>query len=319
MANMTKMQRFRSAIKGEAVDHLPVSMWLHFATEHLSSEETARLHLSYFNTYHWDYLKSMNDYRYPLPAGADGIARETIDTAEELLAFKPLPMSEPAFANQLACLRILRRELGPDVPIVETLFNSLQTLVRGAGAGAAQVALANPRAGHAMLEAVTHTLIDYVQALKEIGVTGLFYSVNGASKSEAGGLTAAQFDEFVKPYDLRILQAADGLERIGHIHGYQLDFGRVLDYPVEAFSWSHHHTAPSLAEARKLTQAALVGGIDEVAISRQSTAEIAADIEAAVREAGPRKLLIGPGCTVPPDTPYRLQIAAGRTAARLQG
>jgi uroporphyrinogen decarboxylase len=309
---MTKMQRFMAAIRGEEVDHLPVSMWLHFASEHLSSEETARLHLRYYNAYQWDYLKAMNDYRYPLPSG------ETVNTEAELMAFEPLPMSEPAFAKQLACLSILRSELGPDVPIVETLFNSLQTLVRGAGAGAAQVVFAQPQAGHAMLEAVTRTLIDYVRSLKNIGVTGLFYSVNGASKPEAGGLTAAQFDEFVKPYDLRILQAAEGLVRIGHIHGYQLEFERTLDYPVEAFSWSHHHTTPSLAEARKLTQAALVGGINEVAIPKQSTDEITADVAAAAREAGPRKLLIGPGCTVPPDTPYRLQIAAGRAARQIK-
>ena len=45
MSSMTKLQRFMAAIKGEAIDRLPVSMWLHFASEHLSSEETARLHL----------------------------------------------------------------------------------------------------------------------------------------------------------------------------------------------------------------------------------------------------------------------------------
>ncbi len=311
MASMTKMQRFVAAIRGEQVDHLPASMWLHFASEHLSAEETARAHLRYFTTYDWDYLKLMNDYRYPLPGG------EMIQGASDLTAFRPLPMSEPAFAKQLACLRKLHSELGPDVPIVETLFNPLQTLVRGAGASAAQIVFENPQAGHAMLEAVTQTLIDYVVALKQNGATGLFYSVNGASHPQASGLTEAQFGEFVKPYDLRILQAAEGLVRIGHIHGFDLQFERVLDYPVEAYSWSHSNTRPTLAEARKLTQAALVGGIDEVAISKQSVAEIEEGIRQAVREAGWRKLLIGPGCTVPPDTPYRLQFAVSRMARSL--
>ena len=312
MASMTKMQRFMAAIKGEPVDHLPASMWLHFASEHLSAEEAARAHIRYFTTYDWDYLKAMNDYRYPLPSG------ETVTTHAELSAFRPLPMTEPVFAKQLACLRRIRSELGPDVPIVETLFNPLQTLIRGAGASAAQVVFAHPQAGRAMLETVTQTLIDYVQALKQIGVTGLFYSVNGASRPEAGGLTDAQYDEFVRHYDLRILKAAQGLVRIGHIHGADLLFERVLGYPVEAFSWSHHHTRPSLAEARKLTSAALIGGIDEEAIAKQSVTELEAGIQDAVREAGARKFLIGPGCTVPPDTPYRLQFAAARAARQLQ-
>ncbi len=311
MDGMTKMERFMAAIRGENVDHLPASMWLHFATEHLSSEETARAHLRYFATYNWDYLKSMNDYRYPLPKG------ESVNSADELLAFKPLAMTVPAFAKQLNCLNILHSELGPNVPIVETLFNPLQTLVRAAGASAAQVVFANPQAGHAALEAITQTLIDYVAGCREAGITGLFYSINGAGSPEFGGLNAAQFDEFVKPYDLRILRSAAGMVRIAHVHGYHLEFGRTLDYPVEAYSWSHRHTAPSLAEARELTGAALIGGIDEVAISHQSVEDISADIEAAAREAGPRKLLIGPGCTVPPDTPYRLQVAASRAARRI--
>jgi uroporphyrinogen decarboxylase len=312
MTSMTKMQRFTAALRGEAVDRLPVSMWLHFASEHLTSEETARLHARYFTTYDWDYLKAMNDYRYPVPGG------ETVTREADLRAFRPLPMSEPAFAKQLAMLRMLRGQLGADVPIVETLFNPLQTLVRGAGASAAQAVFANPQAGHEALEAITQTLIDYVKACKEAGVTGLFYSVNGAVKPEAGGLADGQFAEFVRPYDLRILKAAEGMARIGHIHGFDLLFERTLDYPVEAFSWSHHNSAPSLAEARKLTQAALIGGINEVTITRQSVADIRADIEAAVREAGARKLLIGPGCTVAPDTPFRLQYAAGQTVKQLK-
>jgi uroporphyrinogen decarboxylase len=306
------MQRFMAAIKGEPLDRLPVSMWLHFASEHLTSEETARLHVRYFTTYDWDYLKSMNDYRYPLPGC------EWISTVDELRAFRPLPMSEAAFAKQLTCLRLLRSQLGADVPIVETLFNPLQTLVRGSGASAAQVVFDNPQAGRDALEAITQTLIDYVKACRQAGVTGLFYSINGAHTPASGGLTDEQFSQFVRPYDLRILQAAEGMVRIAHIHGHHLLFERTLDYPVEAFSWSHHSTAPSLAEARKLTSAALVGGINEAAIARQSVRDIQNDIEAAVREAGPRKLLIGPGCTVPPDTPFRLQYAARQAVKKLK-
>lgn len=312
MTSMNKMQRFMAAMNGEAVDHLPVSMWLHFATEHLSSEETARAHVRYMTAYDWDYLKAMNDYRYPLPTG------QNVTTEADLRAFKPLPMSEPAFAKQLECLRLLRAELGPDVPIIETLFNPLQTLVRGAGAGAAQVVFEHPQAGHELLGSITRTLCDYVTAVKALGITGLFYSINGASRADKGGLTEAQFDAFVRPYDLRILQAATGMVRIAHVHGLDLEFGRTLDYPVEAFSWSHHQTKPTLAEARKLIHAALIGGINEGAIARQSVDEISADIASAAREAGTRKLLIGPGCTVPPDTPYRLQVAARHATRQIK-
>lgn len=312
MAKMTKLERFRAAINGQEVDRLPVSVWLHFASEHHAGDEVARLHARFYYEYDFDYVKTMNDYRYPLP----GIT--SIKTEADLLRFEPLTMDHPVFAEQLKCLRMLRAELGPDVPIVETIFSPIQTVLRGAGNSAWNAVVAHPKAAHQMLEAVTATLIRYVEAIREIGVDAIFFSVNGANTPpNAGGLPEEQFNEFVAPYDRRVLEAAEGLIRIGHIHGYGLDFSRVLSYPVEAYNWSHHHTHPSLSEARRLTDKALIGGIDEVRVFTQTPEEVAEDIRAAVREAGRTKFLVGPGCTVLPDTPRRLLHAIVRTVREL--
>jgi len=308
---MTKLERFMAAIRGEDVDRLPVSVWLHFASEHLPGDETAQLHLSFMREYDWDYLKLMNDYRYQLP-GVPAVTSEA-----HLRRFEPLPMSEPTFAQQLTCLKTLRAALGPGTPMIETLFNPLQTLVRGSGANAQRLVFEHPDAGRQALESITRTLIAYLDAIREIGVTGIFYSINGAVQPGKGGLTDQQFAAFVAPYDLRILEAAQGMVRVAHVHGFDLLFERVLGYPVEAFSWSHFNSAPSLAEARRLTQAALMGGINEAAVARQSTFDIANDIRMSVAEAGSRKLLIGPGCTVPPDMPRRLMKAAAQTVRQL--
>lgn len=312
MKAMTKLERFNAAVRGDEVDRLPVCMWVHFASEHYSGEETARLHVNFFRTYDWDFMKTMNDYRLPLP----GVPNVT--TREHLLAFRPLPMDHPTYANQLTCLRHIRAEIGPDVAILDTLFDPLQTLVRGTGRHVRELVFANPEAGHVALEAITQTLIAYIGELRRLGVNGLFYSINGASDPAAGGFTDAQYAEFVAPYDRRILQAAEGMTRIAHVHGFNLRFERCLSYPVEVFSWSHRATPPSLAEARAMTSAALLGGMDETKIAYQSVDDIRADITQAVEEAGPRKLLIGPGCTVPPDTPYRLLKAAGDTVRNLR-
>ncbi|HQW36595.1 MAG TPA: uroporphyrinogen decarboxylase family protein [Thermoflexales bacterium] len=310
MTTFTKLQRFNAAVKGDSVDHLPISAWVHFASEHLSAHETARLHIAFFKAYDWDYVKAMNDYRFPLPAGVD-----VIRTAEDLRRFAPLGLTSHNFAEQLACLRQIRAGVGPDVAILETLFDPLQTLVRASGADVRELIFANPEAGHAALEAVTHSLIGYITALKLAGVNGLFYSINGAVEPGKGGLTDAQFAEFVAPYDQRILRAADGLTRVAHVHGFDLRFDRCANYPVEVFSWSHLKSKPSLAEARKLTSAALMGGMDETAIAKQSVDDLRRDIETSVAEAGASKLILGPGCTLPPDTPLRLMKAAKEISA----
>ncbi len=312
MKSMTRLERFEAAVRGEEVDRLPASVWLHFASEHLPGRKVAELHVEFAKAYGWDYLKVMNDYRYPLP-GLNEVQRES-----DLQRFSPVGMTEQAFHEQLVCLRELRAAVGPDMPLIETLFNPLQTLVRATGVNVAQLVFAHPQAGHNALDAITETLIEYIRQLQMLGVNGIFYSINGAVEPAKGGLTDDQFAEFVAPYDLRILHAAEGMTRVAHVHGFHLRFDRVAHYPVEAFSWSHLNSAPALGEARKLTQAALMGGVNEVRIAHQAPSEVMSDIRKSVQDAGARKLLIGPGCTVPPDTPAKLLRVVGDAVRQIK-
>jgi uroporphyrinogen decarboxylase len=312
MKNMTRLERFNAAVRGEEVDRLPASVWLHFASEHLPGMKVAELHVDYAKAYGWDYLKVMNDYRYPLP-GLTEVQRES-----DLNRFSPVGMTEQAFHEQLTCLKALRELVGPDLPLIETLFNPLQTLVRTTGVNVMQLVFAHPEAGHNALDAITETLIEYIRRLQALGVNGIFYSINGAVEPAKGGLTDEQFAEFVAPYDQRILKAAEGMIRIAHIHGFHLRFDRVVNLPVEVFSWSHLNSAPSLAEARKITSAAFMGGINEAHIAHQAASEVANDIRKSVQTAGARKLIIGPGCTVPPDTPAKLLRSIGDVVRQLK-
>ncbi len=299
---MTSKDRFLTAIRGGTSDRPPASVWLHFASEHLPPADVAELHVKYQRAYDWDFVKVMNDYRLPL-SGGDG---EALASATALEGVKALRAEQAPLATQLEVIRRIRDALGSDVPIVETLFDPLQTLLRSAGRSVLTLVRAEPRAARHALEAITDSLCSYVLAVREAGADGLFYSLNWAVAAAAGGLEDREFRALVEPLDARVLAAAEGMVRIGHVHGVNLDFGRVRDYPVEAFNWSHHRTAPTLAEARALTGRALIGGIDEAVFSGQTLGEAELGLRRAVAEAGRAGLLIGPGCTVPPDTPRRL-------------
>jgi uncharacterized OsmC-like protein len=50
--------------------------------------------------------------------------------------------------------------------------------------------------------------------------------------------------------------------------------------------------------------------MNEQFFDRQSEDEVTADLQASVAEAGPRKLVLGPGCALPSDTPHHLLLAA---------
>lgn len=79
---MNKIERVDRVLNGEEVDTPPISMWCHFGVQHADGEQFARISLQYFRHYDFDFLKVMNDYYYPAPAGLD-----TVRTKQDLERF----------------------------------------------------------------------------------------------------------------------------------------------------------------------------------------------------------------------------------------
>ena len=311
---MNKRERFEAAVNGGVVDHPPCVVWVHFVTDALPPVEGARRHATWVKTYDWDIAKVMHDFRYPLPQGL-----ETIDTAADLLRFEKLPPTTLNFTNQLDLIRALRKEVGPDVPIVDTFFDPFQQVVRSAGMSKSSLIYAHPREALKMLDAVTESVCGYMQELKKAGCDGVLYSINGAI-TPAGdrGVDEATFNTFLKPFDLRVCEAMQGMTRILHVHGTHVDMQRVLDYPVEVFSVSDRLEGnPSLAQLRKMTSKCLMGGINEAKIQERSLPEIRAEMHDAFKQAGKRKFIIAPGCTSAPQTPQPILRAIRETSRAL--
>ena len=66
---------------------------------------------------------------------------------------------------------------------------------------------AENRAGvHHALHAISLTLADYVSNLKQAGTDGIFYAVTGTAHPKLFG--EAAFNEFSRPYDSIVLEAA---------------------------------------------------------------------------------------------------------------
>ena len=299
---MKKRERFLAAIEGRAVDRPPVTAWVHFLSDHLSGEETAGLHAKFLRAYDWDVAKLMNDYRYPVPPGL-----ELLDSAVALRRFKSLSLDERAFAEQLRAIESLRRELGPDWPILDTLFDPYQQVLRNVGFSQAGAIVMHREAALEMLDAVADTLCRYVAAARAAGADGFFLSINGAIREGfPRGASEAVFREFQRPFDLRLLAAAEGAVRVLHVHGVGLDLDRVLDYPCEAFSVSDRLQGnPTLAQLRERTGRCLMGGIDETRIQERTLPDVRAEIDDALAQAGRERFILAPGCTLPSFSPQR--------------
>lgn len=293
---MDKMQRFLAAVRGEPVDYSPSVAWCNFATDATNGRVNADRQLAFYDACDWDICKVMNDYRLAPPKGI-----ETIETAADMLRFKKLSMSERIFAEQLKCLRIMRERLGPDVPLIDTLFEPFFSLLFAVGFSKAPFIRSHPVEAESMLDALTETFVDYIGEIRKVPVTGVLYATNACILAPSSrGISEDEFRAFHRPYDLRLLKAMDGLVRIVHAHGNPLDLKRILDYPCEVFSWSDRLPGnPSIATVRALTGKCLMGGVDETKLQERSLPEIRAEVaDASAQAGGSRNFILSPGCNV---------------------
>lgn len=289
---MTKVERVRAAVAGRPVDRPPFSIWYHFGLQHASAERTAQAHLEFFDAYDLDWLKVMNDYSYPMPPGV-----ETLDRAADLARLAPLDPAATPMGAQLEVIERLARALAGRALVVDTVFNAWNTLRRNVVKDAMGPFMReHPKALERALGAVNESLIRYARASLARGAAGIFFSVPASEEF----VTRDEYERFMRPFDLALLGAlaSAGELHVLHAHGTRLHLDRLLDYPVHAISWGDREGGPSLAEARRRTDRALMGGIDHVHFAYVSAAAIRAQVRDAVAAAGRERLFLAPGCAV---------------------
>jgi uroporphyrinogen decarboxylase len=321
---MTRRERVRAALAGAPVDRVPVSLWLHnFATENSAAglaAETLRL----ARRFDWDFLKPQ--CRAQCFAEAWGltyapsaeravpytVTRHPVAGAGALRRLEPADPTAGPLGEQLDALRAIRAAVGPDTPIVWTVFAPLMVLpflLPGGREQAVRLLRDEPGAVDPALDAIAHTLAGYAAAALAAGADGLFYATNMATAALS---SPAGCRRFQRPHDLRVLAAAAGAPfNLLHVCGEAVLFDEFRDYPVAAWSWAAGGANPSLAEGHRRTGRAVVGGLPaKPEMAGLSPAEVEARGRRAVAEMGGRWLLLGPDCSIDPDTPEAVMDAA---------
>jgi uroporphyrinogen decarboxylase len=325
MGAMTKRQRVMAALRGDAVDRVPVAFWLHnFATENSAkglADETGRL----ARTFDWDFLKpqsraqcfaEMWGLTYA-PSGEKAtpyaVTHAPVAAADDLARLPATDPREGALGEQLEALRLIRAAAGPDVPIIWTVFAPpmiLPMLARGGRDQALAFLREAPRETARAFDAMAETLAEYARLCLGAGADGLFYATNVAAR---GLLTVEECRRWQRPWDLRILAAAARAPfNLLHVCGAGIHFDEFADYPVTAWSFATVPGNPSLAAAHARTGRAVVGGLPaKPAIAGMTAAALVDRAVAATREMNGRWLLLGPDCSINPDTPESLLHAVG--------
>ncbi|MEE8347438.1 MAG: uroporphyrinogen decarboxylase family protein, partial [Dehalococcoidia bacterium] len=150
----------------------------------------------------------------------------------------------------------------------------------------------------------TETLAAYSAACLERGASGIFFAT--VEWGSADNISAQDYDRFARPFDLRVLAAAQNAPfNLFHVCRDNNHLTRLLDYPVHAFQWgSRSPTNPSLSDIFPKTDKALMGGVDHGHTIREgSPADVAAQAKEAHDATNGRRFLLAPECSIDPPSP----------------
>lgn len=332
MQQMNKRERVEAALLGAPVDRPPISFWRHFFEKETTAAGLAEAMLAFQDAYGWDFMKVNPRACYHAEpwgcrfqfSGQPHIEPKLLEAAvkspEDWGKIKSLPPTAEALAEQLEALRLIQAGLGGDVPFVETVFTPLSVAGRLTGSDDAMLEHMRhyPDRVHEALEAITTTFEGFATACLDVGVDGLFFATTGWATYDR--LTDAEYDEFGRPYDLRVLRAVAGAPfNILHVCRSHNMLGKLLDYPAHAVNWATADpTNPPIGDVWRQHHRPVIGGIDHVHTLRSGSPEaVQGEVRSAVGQTS-GGLLIGPGCSISPQTPDA-NLRAARQAVEALG
>lgn len=326
---MTRRERLAAAVAGQDVDRVPVALWRHFQGDDTSAEELVQSAAAFQHQFDWDFIKLTPSSHYSVhdwgtrvayhghPHGTSDYITYPVQSPDALATLQPLDVQSGAMGQQLACVRRLRELVGPDVPILETVFSPFDQARHLVPPGMDLVYLRNNRQHLVQaLETITAITTAFIQAVFAAGADGIFYATQYAS---ALRISRAEYSDMCRPYDLRVLEAAQGGSfNLLHLHGVHTYFDLVADYPVHALNWHDRETGPSLAEGAQRFRGLVVGGLSQQDIVEGSPEHVTQVAQTAIQETGGRRMCLSTGCVVPTVAPWgnmrALRAAAEHTA-----
>lgn len=296
-------------------DRPPVGAWGHTYREEWSPESLAAITVERARQFGWDFVKFQprassfaeafgSVYK---PAGHRLKGPVLITPAvPDLESWRTVELvNRKALDDQVESIGMVARELGEGVPVIQTVFSPITVggyLVGKSQSRVVRELRKNPELVRPALERIAEALVDFSRRSVEAGAAGIFYAISGYAGR--GVMPEGVYRELVLPYDVSVLSRlpSEAWFNAVHLCGSNLNFELTREMPAQVVSWSIHNQGnPSLAEGRKLSGRAVMGGLGQRASLLYGPAtEVEAEARRAVAETGGRGLLLAPGCSVPP-------------------
>jgi len=318
-------QRIERCLSGAKPDRTPVALWRHFPVDDQTPEGLAGATLSFQENYDFDLVKvtpassfclrdwGVEDVWRGATEGTREYAKRRVITPEDWTRLEILDPYQGQLSNQLTCLELICGKLGPDVPVIQTIFNPLSQAKNLAGGNRLITHLRQyPGAVHEGLRIITESTIRFIEAAGRTGIAGIFYALQHASYAL---FTEEEYKEFGRAYDLPILSGVQGLWlNMLHLHGNEVMFDLVADYPVQVINWHDRDTEPGLAEAKERFAGVVCGGLQREDTMVLGTPErVTAEATDSILATGGERFILGTGCVLPTTAPRANILAARRS------
>src|SRR5438874_4233271 len=244
---MDGRKRVEAAIALGVADRPPAGAWGHTYREEWSPSDLAAITVQRAKHFGWDFVK----FQLRASTFAEAFGSTYHPSGHRLRApilIKPaVPdleswssvelVNRKALDDQVESIGIVARELGPEVPVIQTVFSPIT--VGGYLVGKSQSRVVRELRKHSELvgpamEKIADTLIDFSRRAVAAGAAGIFYAISGYAGR--GVMTKDTYRDLVRPYEQAILSALpDGAcGNVGHLCGSNLNFKLVRDMPSHA-------------------------------------------------------------------------------------
>jgi len=312
---MNRIERLNAVFEGGAPDCVPAGFWLHYPAE-WDAKATAEAHLGLYRATGMDIIKVMDD-----SSGSyltDGVK---IAGAADWNKISLPGVNCAHYRRMSEIIKRLANAVSGEAMLFPTVWSpfkiaSFTYASNGlSDADFMKDCVADPDSVINGVEAITTVLEDFVGGYINSGGDGIYFS---AQFSEPGRFTDEQWERLIKPYDLRVINAAKkaGKRAIIHICGepeyeFRTTPERYADYPGDLFNWAVHRNNLELQGGRAVFRRPVLGGLHNRGVLVDGDeAAIRAEVRKVISHTGMGGFMLGADCTVPADVSYeRLRYA----------
>lgn len=313
---LTHRARMENCITGEKLDRVPVALWRHFPVDDQIPGGLAAATIAFQRNYDFDFVKvtpassfcikdwGVDDEWCGTPEGTRQYTKRVVFQPEDWEKLPPLNPKKGHLQDQLKCLGKLVKELSADVPIIQTIFSPLSQAKNLAGGDVLLTHLRKyPDAVGVGLTTILESTLEFIEAAKNVGIDGIFYAIQHA---QFGLMSSEEYRRFGKEHDQQVLQAAnDFWLNVLHLHGIEVMFHEMSDFPATVINWHDRETWPSLAEGKEMFPGVICGGLQRWDDLVLGTPEgIAVQAQDALDATGGTRFILGTGCVTPITAPH---------------